>query len=60
MAKYESLEHHKEDMIRQLVEMKKRINETIILIDNANNSKELILVLLSSPMMKNCLNDKKE
>jgi len=42
----------KEDMIRELQQLKKMINQTIILIDNADTEMELLRAIIDSPMAK--------
>jgi len=50
-----TLEHFREDAIRQLVEMKHRIDDTIKMIDSADDEKDFLLALVNSPMLKHGL-----
>jgi hypothetical protein len=50
-----SYEHHKEDIIRRLQNLKKRIHDTILLVDKADNDHELYDALLNSPISNHAI-----
>lgn len=52
-----SFEHNKELMIGKLQLMKEMINQTILLIDNANDDEEMLRALIDSPLSKDDFND---
>ena len=46
-------DHLKEDLIGQLQRMKRDIDQTIILIDKADNQRELVKAIIDSPVTHN-------